>query len=255
MRLQRGAQQAGLGPGVQAIFTDRHGGASSPPYDSLNLGAGSGDTPGAVAANRDSLAAACGLTAADIAWMRQVHGTMARYVSSGSAAALAEPLDAIFTDVPGVALAVLVADCLPVLLADPKARVIGAAHAGREGMRAGVVPALVSAMTGAGASPARMRALTGPCICGGCYEVPADLQDEVSATVPAARCVTTAGTPGLDIRAGVHSQLAELGVAEIGSDSRCTKESAELFSYRRDGRTGRSAGLVWMAPSCDERAR
>jgi polyphenol oxidase len=240
--------QAGLGPGVRAIFTDRHGGASDPPFDSLNLGARVGDEPGAVAANRDTLAAACGLAAADIAWMRQVHGTTVRHVRNGQAGELAEPVDAIFTDVPGIALAVLVADCLPVLLADPSARIIGAAHAGREGMLAGVVPALVSAMTAAGASPARMLALTGPSICGGCYEVPPALQDRVAAAVPAARCATTAGTPGLDIRAGVNSQLAALGVARIGSDNRCTKESAELFSYRRDGQTGRAAGLAWLVP-------
>jgi polyphenol oxidase len=246
--LRQSVLQAELGPGVHAVFTDRHGGVSSPPFDSLNLGAGAGDQPGAVAANRDALAAACGLAAAGIAWMRQVHGTTVRYVRNGQAAELGEPVDAIFTDVPGVALAVLVADCLPVLLADPQARIIGAAHAGREGMLAGVVPALVSAMTAAGASPARMLALTGPAICGGCYEVPAALQDRVAAAVPAARCVTTAGTPGLDIRAGVHAQLAALGVAETGSDPRCTKESAELFSYRRDGQTGRAAGLAWLLP-------
>lgn len=241
-------REARLGPGVHAVFTDRHGGVSGPPFDTLNLGAAVGDEPHAVAANRAALAAACGLAAADIAWMRQVHGTTVRYVTTGSAGDPAEPVDAIFTDVPGVALAVLVADCLPVLLADPTARIIGAAHAGREGMLAGVVPALVSAMTAAGASPARMLALTGPAICGGCYEVPAALQDRVAAVVPAARCATTAGTPGLDIRAGVHAQLAALGLADIGSDDRCTKESAELFSYRRDGQTGRAAGLTWLAP-------
>jgi polyphenol oxidase len=267
------APAAGLGAGVRAVFTDRNGGVSLPPFESLNLAAGVGDEPVAVAANRDRLARSQGLQAAGIAWMRQVHSAAVRYVGRGSAGRgfadggpvgrgpagggpvgrgsvglLADPVDAQYTDVPGVALAVLVADCLPVLLADPEARVVGAAHSGREGTAAGVVPALVSAMTEAGASPARMRARIGPAICGGCYEVPAALRDRVSAKVPAAWCATRDGTPGLDLAAAVRAQLAELGVREVATDGRCTKESAELFSYRRDGQTGRFAGLVWLLP-------
>jgi polyphenol oxidase len=239
---------AGLGAGVRAVFTDRLGGVSSPPFEWLNLGAGAGDAPESVAANRELLAAACGLRVSDIAWMRQVHGTSVRYAGPERAAAPPEPADASFTDVPGVAVAVLAADCLPVLVADPVARIVGAAHAGREGMLAGVVPALVSAMCSAGASPGRMRAVTGPGICGGCYEVPAEMRDRAAAAVPASGCSTRAGTPGIDIRAGVHAQLAALGVTEVAADSRCTKESAELFSHRRDGRTGRFAGLAWLVP-------
>jgi polyphenol oxidase len=152
-----------------------------------------------------------------------------------------------FTDLPGQALCVLVADCAPVLLADPHARIVGAAHAGREGLAAGVVPALVSAMTAAGASPARMRAVIGPAICGRCYEVPVELQARVGNRVPAAVCPTAAGTCGLDLAAGLRAQLAAAGVARIGADGRCTRESPDLYSYRRDGRTGRFAGLVWLA--------
>lgn len=229
------------------MFTGRTGGHSRPPFGSLNLGLGVGDELADVTANRQAVAAACGLRAGDLAWMRQVHGTAVSYVDAGSDGQLAEPLDAIFTDVPGLALAVLVADCVPVLLADPVARLVGAAHAGREGMLAGVVPSLVTAMAEAGASAARMHAVTGPAICGRCYEVPADLQARVCQAVPQARCVTSAGSAGLDIAAGVRAQLAALGVQAIRSDVRCTKESAELFSYRRDGRTGRFAGLVWLA--------
>ncbi len=242
------APEAGLGTGVRAVFTDRNGGVSRPPFESLNLGAGVGDDSAAVAANRERLARAQGLDAAGIAWMRQVHSATVRYVGSGSASQLADPVDAEFTDVPGVALAVLVADCVPVLLADPEARMVGAAHSGREGTVAGVVPALVSAMTAAGASPGRMLACIGPAICGGCYEVPAQMRDRVSAEVPAAWCVTRDGTAGLDLTAAIHAQLAGLGVGEVAADGRCTKESAELFSYRRDGHTGRFAGLVWLLP-------
>jgi hypothetical protein len=235
-----------LGEGVFAAFTGRAGGVSGPPYETLNLGLGVGDDPDSVAANREVLARACDLSAGDLAWMRQVHGADVCYLGAGTAQPPG-PVDAIFTDVPGRALCVLVADCLPVLIADPVARIVGAAHAGREGMVAGVVPALVSAMAAAGARPARMRALTGPAICGGCYEVPPELQERVCAAVPQARCRTFDGTTGLDIPAGVRAQLAALGVAWVRSRPRCTKESADLFSYRRDGVTGRLAGIVWLS--------
>jgi polyphenol oxidase len=234
-----------LGVGVQVAFSSRAGGVSRPPYDSLNLGLGVGDDGAAVTANRDALAAACGLAAADLSWMRQVHGRDVWYAADGSAEAPG-PVDAMFTDVPGRALCVLVADCVPVLVADPQARIVGAAHSGREGLVAGVVPALVGAMAEAGASPARMRAVTGPAICGSCYEVPQELQSRVSAVAPAAKCATAAGTCGLDIRAGVHAQLEAAGVGWIETDGRCTRQSPGLFSHRRDGRTGRFAGLVWL---------
>ena len=234
-----------LGDGVLAAFTGRAGGVSKPPYHWLNLGAGVHDDPDAVIANRGALAAACGLGPADLTWMRQLHGADVWYSGPGPADPPG-PVDAIFTDVPGRALCVLVADCVPVLVADPVARIVGAAHAGRAGLVAGVVPALISAMTAAGASPARMRGVTGPAICGGCYEVPAALRAEVSAVVPAASCQTSAGSAGLDIAAGVGAQLAAAGVGLTVADTRCTRESAGLFSYRRDGVTGRFAGLVWL---------
>jgi len=234
-----------LGDGIVAAFSGRGGGLSSPPYDSLNLGLGIGDDPAAVAANRALVAAACGVHRTDLAWMRQVHSAEVCYLGAGMAEPPG-PVDAMFTDVPGRVLCVLVADCLPVLVADPVSRIVGAAHAGREGMAAGVVPALIAAMTAAGASPASMRALTGPSICGGCYEVPAELQERVSAAVPEARCQTYDGTPGLDISAGVRAQLAAAGVGWCQSAGRCTKESPDLYSYRRDATTGRFAGLIWL---------
>ena len=236
-----------LGDGVLAGFSGRPGGVSQPPYDALNLGLGVGDDQAAVTANRGALAAACGLRFADLTWMRQVHSSDVWYAGAG-AAEPPGPVDAMFTDVPGRALCVLVADCAPVLVADPNARIVGVAHAGREGLAAGVVPALVSAMTAAGARPDRMRAVTGPAICGACYEVPAELQARVGAVVPSAACTTAAGTCGLDIPAGVRAQLEMAGVHEAGADGRCTRESPGLYSYRRDGQTGRGAGLIWLAP-------
>lgn len=93
-----------------------------------------------------------------------------------------------------------------------------------------------------------MHAIIGPSICGQCYEVPAGMRDEVAAVVPGSACVTRKGTPGLDLRAGLRGQLAALGVGRLSDDPRCTAETAELFSYRRDGQTGRFAGLIWLAP-------
>ncbi len=239
---------AELGAGIRYLFTDRDGGRSRPPYQSLNLGPAVGDDPADVAANRRLVAEACGLDPGALAWMRQVHGTAVRYADQHWPGQEPEQCDAVFTDRPGLALSVLVADCVPVLLADPQARLVGAAHAGREGLVAGVVPALVAAMTAAGGRPDRIRAAIGPAICGGCYEVPAEMQARVAATVPSARCWTRAGTAGLDIRAGVQAQLAAAGVRSVSRDPRCTRETADLFSYRRDGTTGRAAGLVWLEP-------
>jgi polyphenol oxidase len=235
-----------LGDGVLSAFSGRAGGLSRPPYESLNLGLGVNDDPTAVKANRAALAQACGLPPDRLIFMRQAHSADV-WRAGPDAHEPPRPVDAMFTDVPGQALCVLVADCVPVLVADPVARVVGAAHAGREGLARGVVPALITSMTAAGAVPARMHAVTGPSICGGCYEVPPELQARVSALVPAARCDTSTGTTGLDIAAGVRAQLAHAGVIDITTDGRCSRESRDLYSYRRDGVTGRFAGLVWLS--------
>jgi len=234
--------------GVGALFTSRYGGQSRDPYGELNLSLLVGEDPEVVRANRAEVLGAVVAIAPGpvrLAAMRQVHGAEVAYaVKQGGGA---EPVaDAIFADSPDVALVVLAADCVPVLLADPVARLVGAAHAGRPGLAAGVVPALVAAMTKAGADPARMQAVVGPSVCGACYEVPAQMRDEVAAVVPASWCVTRKGTPGLDLRAGLHAQLAVVGVS-VTDDGRCTAESTELYSYRRDGKTGRFAGVIWLA--------
>jgi purine-nucleoside/S-methyl-5'-thioadenosine phosphorylase / adenosine deaminase len=222
------------------------------PFATLNLSDGVGDDPAAVASNREMVRRAIEPTAIRLAWMRQVHGTAVTWVredhgcTQPAAAGPAPQADAQCTDLPGVALGVLGADCAPVLVADPAARLIGAAHAGRPGMAAGVLSTLIAAMTGAGGDVGRMHAIVGPAICGQCYEVPASLRAEVAAAVPRAGCTTRDGTPGIDLRAGLHGQLEQLGVASITDDARCTAESAGLYSYRRDGTTGRFAGLIWL---------
>lgn len=234
---------------IRGMFTSRAGGCSEGPFATLNLSTGVQDAPAAVAANRRTVLDAIGPGPSTLAWMRQVHGADVAYVPAGPEAAGHAPRsDAMYTDSPAIALGVLVADCAPVLAGDPRTGLIGVAHAGRAGLAAGVVPALIRAMCRAGASARRLRVVIGPAICGRCYEVPEPMRDEVAELVPAAACVTGRGTAGIDIRAGISAQLAGLGVREVLKDGRCTAESASLFSYRRDGRTGRFAGLVWLAP-------
>jgi YfiH family protein len=177
-----------------------------------------------------------------------VHGRTATVVD-GPRAEPAEMTDALVTAEPGLAVAVLVADCVPVLLADPEAGVVGAVHAGRVGSRVGVLPAALAAMRDAGARINRIEALLGPSVCGQCYEVPPEMQADVEAHLPGSASRTRSGKPGLDLRAGLWEQLAAVGVAKIGIDPRCTVEDRTLFSHRREGTTGRLAALTWVDPS------
>ncbi|MEU6531228.1 peptidoglycan editing factor PgeF [Streptomyces sp. NPDC046928] len=232
--------------GAHFAFTDRWGGVSAAPYEELNLGGAVGDDPGAVQANREIAAKSLGLGPADVVWMNQVHGTDVAVVDGPWGDAPVPEVDAIVTARRGLALAVLTADCVPVLLADPVAGIAAAAHAGRPGMVAGVVPAAVRAMTSLGADPARIVARTGPTVCGRCYEVPEAMRAEVAAVEPAAHAETSWGTPAVDVAAGVHAQLTRLGVSDREQSPVCTRESADHFSYRRDRTTGRLAGYVWL---------
>ncbi|MEV7469370.1 peptidoglycan editing factor PgeF [Streptomyces kronopolitis] len=232
--------------GAHFAFTDRWGGVSAAPYDQLNLGGAVGDDPRAVHANRARAAAELGLDPAAVVWMNQVHGRDVAVVDGPWADRDIPAVDAVVTDRPGLALAVLTADCTPVLLADPVAGVAGAAHAGRPGLVAGVVPAVVGAMVRRGAEPSRILAHTGPAICGRCYEVPETMREEVAAVVPEARATTGWGTPAVDVTAGVRAQLAAAGVPLREDSHICTRESADHFSYRRDRTTGRLASYVWL---------
>ncbi|MET8243489.1 peptidoglycan editing factor PgeF [Streptomyces sp. NPDC005202] len=233
--------------GAHFAFTDRWGGVSAVPYEELNLGGAVGDDPDAVRTNRELAAKSLGLDPALVVWMNQVHGADVAVVDGpwGSSAEIPS-VDAVVTARRGLALAVLTADCTPVLLADPVARIAAAAHAGRPGMVAGVVPAAVRAMVELGAEPARIVARTGPAVCGRCYEVPEAMRAEVAAAEPAAHSETSWGTPAVDVSAGVHAQLKRLGVHDREQSPVCTLESGDHFSYRRDRTTGRLAGYVWL---------
>ncbi|WFB10033.1 peptidoglycan editing factor PgeF [Streptomyces sp. LX-29] len=232
--------------GAHFAFTDRWGGVSAAPYEALNLGGAVGDDPAAVLANRERVAVELGLDPASVVWMNQVHGRDVAVVDGPWGTDAVPAVDAVVTARRGLALAVLTADCTPVLLADPEAGVAGAAHSGRPGLVAGVVPAVVAAMLELGADPARIVAHTGPAVCGRCYEVPEAMRAAVAEVVPEAWSETSWGTPAVDVTAGVHAQLARLGI-EIGGQSHiCTLESADHFSYRRERTTGRLASYVWL---------
>jgi hypothetical protein len=216
--------------GVSVAFTDAAAG---------NLALHVGDDPTEVARRRAGLERSIGVAPQGLRFMNQVHGTTVAVMDEVSAAPVADAMVS-----RGLPLAVMVADCIPVLLAGASVDgpVLAAVHAGRPGLANGVIPAAVGSMESLGASG--IRAWLGPSICGNCYEVPADMQAEVAAAVPAARSTTSWGTPGLDLPAGARSQLERLGV-RVQYSGPCTLETAFLFSYRRDNKTGRFAGVVW----------
>jgi YfiH family protein len=229
------SHRSSTGP-VDLAFTDRYDGVSAVPFDSLNLALVGEDDPAARRRNVELLLEDFA-PGADLADMEQVHGSTV--VRAGGQR---QQCDALVTDQPMVVLMVRVADCVPVLLADPVAGVIGAAHAGRQGVTAGVVEACVEQMRLLGAR--ELTAWIGPHICGRCYEVPDTLRSEVAAVEPVTASTTSWGTPALDIGAGVRAQLLRLGV-EVYDESRCTLESPDLYSYRREGsRAGRLAGVI-----------
>jgi len=191
-----------------------------------------------------SLAEVADATGAEPVVMRQVHGAGVDVVDDARGSDPPE-VDALVTDRAGVALLARAADCVPVLLAGDDGRV-AAVHSGRPGLAAGVVPAAVARMRELGST--HLTAWVGPHVCGACYEVPEEMRDEVAAVVPAARSTTSWGTPALDLGAGVLSQLADAGVADVRVVDRCTREDDAWPSYRRDGRAAtRFAGVVWRA--------
>ncbi|WP_190822332.1 peptidoglycan editing factor PgeF [Saccharopolyspora pogona] len=233
---------------IRRVITTREGGSSRPPFDSFNLGGRVGDDPAALAANQRKLADGIGLPEDRLVWMEQIHGRAATVVD-GPQPEPVEATDALVTAEPNLALIALTADCVPVLLGDPETGVVSAVHAGRVGARVGVLVAALKAMQEAGARLDRIEALLGPAACGECYEVPAEMQADVEKHLPGSACKTRKGTTGLDLRAGLWEQLAAAGIAKIGVDPRCTMESPELYSHRRDqGCTGRFAAVIWAEP-------
>ena len=231
--------------GIRRAFTDRSGGVSAPPYAGLNLGGHVGDASEAVRENRARVAEGLGVTLDRLVLMDQCHGADVAVVSGRPDGPLA--VDGVVTAQADLALAVLVADCTPVLLSDQDAGVIGAVHAGRPGMTRCIVPRAVSAMQDLGAM--RISAVVGPSVCGRCYEVPFAMREEAAAVSPESRAVSWTGTPSIDVAAGVVAQLRSVGVDDVTWVKGCAREERSLYSYRRDGTTGRFAGVIVRGPA------
>lgn len=244
-------------PGVCAFTTTRHGaGGSQPPFDTFNLGnrtAADGDDPAQVQRNRDELQRLAGLPSAPH-WLRQVHGTGAmRFDAPPVAQGIeAEPVaDAAVTSVPGVVLAILTADCLPVVFAARDGGEVAAAHAGWRGLADGMLENTLAAMhTPAGSVIAWLGPAAGP----DHYEIGADVREAFLAHSPTAGAAFTATRPGhwrVDLYALARQRLLAAGMrpADIHGGNLCTiADPARWFSHRRDRRSGRIATLVWMAP-------
>ena len=232
---------AGLPAPAAGVFTTREGGCSDGPYAALNLALHVGDHPDRVQANRERLAAQLGVSA--LAFAEQVHGAQVAIVDCAGTSA---GVDALVTTRPGLGLVMMAADCLPVLLADPDAGVVAAAHAGRKGLVAGVLQETVQRMVAQGASMASLRAVIGPAADGCCYEVPAAMAHDVEDAVPGTRTTTRQGTPSVNLRVGAQRLLTALGV-QVEHVSSCTIDDERFFSYRRERVTGRHAGVVWIS--------
>lgn len=218
------------------FFTDRLSGNSSGVYASLNLGDHVGDIPEAVASNRALITAKFGRTQ----YMNQVHGNRVAIIEE-----VTEEIptaDALVTGIPGITLAVMVADCIPLLLKSSYA--VAAVHVGRKGLLNRVAEKAIDVMREI--SDSGISAIIGPAICGKCYEVSDEIFSEVTEGHPDSASRTVSGTPALDLVAALISDLQKLGITDIDNQSRCTLEHDDLYSYRRDGATGRQAGLVWL---------
>ena len=244
---------------VNAGFTTRHGGVSDPPWDSLNLATHVGDDPQAVAENRRRLIEAVRLPEPP-RWLRQVHGN--RVVHASEVARDVTEADAVWSDQPGQVCAVLVADCVPILLAAADGVCVAAVHAGWRGLAAGVIPAAIAALP---AEPDRLCASVGPCIGEEAYEVGGEVIEQLraagvrpryrevvegsSAEANGAGASAASGSRPdryhLDLTATTLGVLADCGVGAATATGVCTyKDSENSYSYRRDGTTGRLGGFV-----------
>jgi YfiH family protein len=231
---------------VRVVFTDRRGGVSAAPYDSLNLGDHVGDEAGAVAANREHVARMLGLPEpAGWSFLRQVHGATVVTATAPPGGAPPEA-DAAVTTVPGLPLVVLTADCAPIALCAGDA--VAVVHAGWPGLAAGVVGVAVEQLRAA-ARGAPVRAVLGPCVHPARYEFgEADLARLVTRFGPSVEARTEAGRPAFDIPAAVRIALAEQGVTDVDDVDVCTSASPDHFSHRRDGVTGRQALIATLEP-------
>lgn len=229
---------------VRACVTTRAGGCSSAPFASLNLGDHVGDDPQAVAENRRRLQALLGCQPA---WLSQVHGVS---VVEADPAQVAEA-DASWSAAPGIACAIMTADCLPVLFCDRAGARVAAAHAGWRGLAAGVLESTVAAL---GCPADQVLAWLGPAIGPQAFEVGAEVREAfVSQHAGAAAAFVPSANPGrymADLYHLARVRLAAVGVTAVYGGGLCTfSDAARFYSYRREPRTGRLASLIWLEPA------
>ncbi|HEY2036489.1 MAG TPA: peptidoglycan editing factor PgeF [Steroidobacteraceae bacterium] len=232
---------------IRAVFTLRTGGVSRQPFDSFNIGARAGDDPDAVAQNRAALRAGLELPA-EPAWLEQVHGNQVVDLDRQTAPEPQPPgrADAAVSRSPGRVCAIQVADCMPVLFAAADGSQVGGAHAGWRGLAGGVLEATVRAMN---TPPAELHAWMGPAIGQAHFEVGEEVRAAFLAADAEAATAFVANDRGrwqCDLYALARRRLAALGVASVHGGGWCTySEPRRFFSYRRDGRCGRMAALIW----------
>ena len=217
-------------------FTDRTGGLSTGAFLSRNLATHVGDDQSTVFANRIELENQFGFP---IQFMDQVHGNTVALI--GAEIISTPTADALVTQSAGIGLAVMVADCIPLLLASPEA--VAAVHVGRKGLMNKVALEAIQELRSHDST--EITAVVGPSICGQCYEVSLDVYNDVTRSFPLAASKTREGGFALDLSRALIGQLENLGVKVI-NEGKCTVEDSNLYSYRRDGVTGRQVGVVWL---------
>jgi len=215
------------------IFTNRLGGVSKDPFTSANLGDHVGDEAASVLENRDQLESQIGMP---IVFMNQVHGDTVVLVEEKTNT---PTCDALITTERKLAVAVMVADCIPLLLKSDVA--VAAVHVGRKGLMNGVARKTIDAMRDLGAEV--IHSYIGPNICGSCYEVGADIFNEVVSKYPSSDSSSRTGKATLDLVSGLKTDLKDTVLLDLSS---CVLEDKNSFSYRRDGITGRQAGVIWL---------
>ncbi len=228
--------------------SDRHGGVSEAPYDTLNVALHVGDQPINVLKNREILSHKWNFILQNLIYMDQVHGNRVEVIEDPSRNKI-EACDALITDLKNIPLMVMVADCAPLLFFDPTKRVIGVAHAGRNGTLQNIAQSVIDRMQDRyGVDPADLRVHIGTSIGVCCYEVGEDIADIVTKSAGEEFVVKRSGRHFIDIKEINHRQLRDAGVSKdrIETSPLCTACEKDFFSYRREGRTGRFCAVMML---------
>jgi YfiH family protein len=237
---------------IKTMITNRHGGLSQAPFDSLNLGLHVGDDSVAVQKNREALKV---VLPNEPIWLNQVHGTQVIDADIRNACLDVPSADASVTSTPGQVLAIMTADCLPVLLASSDGKVVGAAHAGWRGLAAGVIEQTVALMRtkqtqNEAQTQSEILAYLGPAIGPHAFEVGSEVREIFMAQNPSsAACFEQLQEKGqylADIYGLACLRLNALGIEHIEGGAECTLQNPDYFSYRRDQQTGRMGSFIWI---------